>query len=85
MFYTIPVKKPSIRQLLIAHLPDFAWQTSYEILTMLEVVDEDISENALKVLLHALWKKKLLDRKTVTRYLISRGSWKTSMYRKFSE
>jgi hypothetical protein len=39
----------SCRKLILTHLPTFCWQTAQQVLTMLEQIDEDISEGLVIV------------------------------------
>lgn len=49
-------KSQAIRDLLFAYLPDFCWQTAYEILLMLEQVDEDVDERSFYLELNKMVK-----------------------------
>ena len=47
----------SPRKFLLSFLPTFVWQTSFEILTMIEQVHEDVNPDSLNVILCDLAKK----------------------------
>ena len=55
----------SVRQYMQDNLPDYAWQTVYEILTWLEQTDENISPNVVSALVCRLHKAGALERKLV--------------------
>lgn len=48
-------------ELIFQYLPDYCWQTSFEILTMIEQIYEDISPNTLYVTLHHMRTNNLVD------------------------
>lgn len=78
----LPMNKPSVRKLLLTYLPTFSWQTGAEILSMLEYVDENISEDALDNQLTKLHKLDVLERKQVRKTTGSRGVQVVFAYRK---
>jgi hypothetical protein len=63
----------SVRQLILTYLPTFAWQTAAEVLSMLEYVDENISEDAIGLQLTKLYQQGLLTRKIVRKPAGNRG------------
>jgi len=66
----------------LTYLPTFAWQTAAEVLTMLEYVDEDVSEDVIGLQLTKLFQQDLLDRKIVRKQAGNRGIQNVFAYRK---
>lgn len=65
-----------LKDLILTHVPDFCWQTSFEILTMLEQVDEDLGWDNLRVRLHQLHKDGLIERRSYTKSRPHGSEWK---------
>lgn len=83
-------RKPSRIVRLLEVMPEFCWQTTYEILTMFEQIDDDVLPNSLKTLLYLLHKNGYLDRRPALKHhegeLIESngrfGNWHTHEYKR---